>query len=210
MDYSRYENAIIKAQLTELRSRAEGEIRFNPYHDPRNGRFTNSSIGSGASAMGTAMFKGTASTRKIKEDYNGNTLISDGFRIHKHKGNIKTDVAETDSDGISAAYNNLVKAFVSAEKSGNVVELSLPSITNTSNMKVGNTKHYDFGEDMPLVNSRFLREAMLAVPNAKIYVKKDFHNSAEISPIRLVNDKGDEAYVLPVRKSVRADPIDHG
>lgn len=45
MDYSRFEKAIVKAQLTELESRAMGEteIRFNPYHDPKNGRFISAS-----------------------------------------------------------------------------------------------------------------------------------------------------------------------
>lgn len=56
--YSRYERAIRKAQYTEFMSRIQGEIRSNPYHDPKNGRFTSgngltNSVGGGIMKSGS-------------------------------------------------------------------------------------------------------------------------------------------------------------
>lgn len=47
-DYSRFERAILDCEQKEYRSRIEGEVRFNPYHDPQNGRFISAGGSGGA------------------------------------------------------------------------------------------------------------------------------------------------------------------
>lgn len=196
-----------------LRMMALEEQRFNPYHDPTNGRFTDANGGSGAINIGKSIQKGAS--RFYSHSGKNGTLISDGYRIHKHK-NIGQQVFESNSfdetNGIEANYKRITSEFERGKNNGEVNELTLPTMNEISSKgnKYGyrHTAAYDFGENLPLVNARYLREAMLAVPNGKAYVKKDLASS----PIYIKNDSGDEAIILPIRKviSQRAEPDDHG
>lgn len=202
-DYSTYEKRLAEIRMKGMELRAEeAELRFNPYHDPRNGRFTTASGGGGAVNIGKAMKK--SSTRFMSSfNENGTTIISDGYRIHKHSDISRSTFKSTDAKTVEKAYNGVMQDFENAKRNGEVKELALPTLNDISKnrQKIGTfiIDGYDFGENLPLVNPRYLREAMLAVPNGKAYVK----NNDVLSPIYIKNNKGDEAIILPIRKRLK-------
>lgn len=172
------------------------ELRFNPYHDPQNGRFTTARGGSGGVNIGKSIEKSAKNFYSSSGE--NETIISDGYRIHRHS-NINQVFKNSNSKAVEKAYSGVKLDFEKANRNGEVKEVALPSFNDMSkkSQKLANDKSmYDFGENQPLVSSQYLREAMLAVPNGKAYVKAN----DVLSPIYIKNDKGDEAIILPIRK----------
>ncbi len=67
-DYSFYEARLARVRMRELELRAEeAELRFNPYHDPSNGRFTTA----GGSGGGFLYSKGGKSAYVFERDIDG-------------------------------------------------------------------------------------------------------------------------------------------
>ena len=56
---------------------------------------------------------------------------------------------------------------------------------------------YDFGDELPMVDVKLLKDVMDCLPDAKAYIT----NRGSNSPIIFKSDKGD-AILLPVRKNV--------
>ena len=68
-DYSSYEARLARARMRELELRAEElELRFNPYHDPQNGRFTTAN---GGGSGGFLYSKGGKSAYVFERDIDG-------------------------------------------------------------------------------------------------------------------------------------------
>lgn len=185
---------------TSIEVRADGEelieTRFNPYHDPVNGRFTNSGGSNDRLNAAVHISKGDIF---IKSENKSGIIMTDGHRIHRHSSLDDLDrVADSSNSNFSPEklYNEQKKSFDNAFKNGMTKEVAIPEIGDLKG-----TDRYDFGDNAPLVQSGYLKDALKAVPGAKAYYRIDGKNP-ELSPIYFRNDNGDEVFLLPVRKSV--------
>ncbi len=81
-DYSSYEARLARARMRELELRAEElELRFNPYHDPSNGRFTTAGGGGG----GFLYSAGGKSAYVVPKERFQNSADDDMYEMAKYK-----------------------------------------------------------------------------------------------------------------------------
>ncbi len=180
------------------------ELRYNPYHDPINGRFTTASGANGRLNAAIHIAKNAnKSGHYYKSQSENGIFITDGFRIHKHKsidGDKVLPKSGRKQKSVNAEilYNGIKSEFTEAEKTGALKEIELPDISS-----VKNSIMHDFGENAPMLKSKYLEDAMKAVPNAKAYINTS--KNGELSAVYLKNDSGDEAFVMPARKRKRPE-----
>jgi hypothetical protein len=80
---------------------------------------------------------------------------------------------------------------------GEVKIKSIPATSYPYNRKI-----YDFGDGLPAVDAKFLKNIMDCLPDAKVYATNNPYRGdkrVEISPVLFRSEKGD-AILLPVRK----------
>lgn len=82
-DYSSYEARLAQVRMRELELRAEeAELRFNPYHDPSNGRFTTAGGGGGGGFLYSA---GGKSAYVVPKERFQNSADDDMYEMAKYK-----------------------------------------------------------------------------------------------------------------------------
>lgn len=148
------------------------------------------------------------------------TAYSAFKRVIKRNGDIRKNIAGvwTDSEGRSCVCDgylairmrspvdgfesvpglDLEKVWV--KDSDLVAELTVPSPgeVKINKKKLTNGKAvYDFGDELPMVDVKLLKDVMDCLPDARAYIT----DRGTTSPIIFKSDKGD-ALLLPVRKNV--------
>lgn len=148
------------------------------------------------------------------------TAYSAFKRVIKRNGDIRKNIAGVWKDGdgrscvcdgyIAIRMRNPVDGFESVpgvdldklwvEDADLISELNVPTPgevkINKRKLATGKTV-YDFGEGLPMVDVKLLKDIMDCLPDAKAYIT----NRGSNSPIIFKSDKGD-ALLLPVRKNV--------
>lgn len=148
------------------------------------------------------------------------TAYSAFKRVIKRNGDIRKNIAGvwTDSEGRSCVCDGYlairmrspVDGFESVpgvdlerlwvKDSDLVAELTVPSPgeVKINKKKLTNGKAvYDFGDELPMVDVKLLKDVMDCLPDARAYIT----DRGTTSPIIFKSDKGD-ALLLPVRKNV--------
>lgn len=148
------------------------------------------------------------------------TAYSAFKRVIKRNGDIRKNIAGvwTDSEGrscvcdgyIAIRMRSPVDGFESVpgidlerlwvKDSDLVAELTVPSPgeVKINKKKLTNGKAvYDFGDELPMVDVKLLKDVMDCLPDARAYIT----DRGTTSPIIFKSDKGD-ALLLPVRKNV--------
>lgn len=91
-------------------------------------------------------------------------------------------------------YDSLLKPFEKCDpyKIDNIKPLERPAIEDLKGLK-----EYDFGEGKPVLNARFLREALQTFPDAEL----DYLESKRgLSPVHFHSGFLGDAVILPIRK----------
>ena len=142
-DYSSYEARIARVRMRELEQRAEElELRFNPYHDPQNGRFTTAN--GGGSGSGFLYSKGGKSAyvfeRDIDSEYEAWTKSKAAKASHNADRNFKLDAFLREKHNNMTDANNVVSAR-DVEDYINY-KIGMHNIWLSTNLSVG-SKTYD-------------------------------------------------------------------
>lgn len=152
----------------------------------------------------------------------GGTAYSAFKRVIKRNGDIRKNIAGVwkDGDGRSCVCDGYIairlkkpiegfesvpgmdldKVFPNSTYFTDPVEVEIPT---PGELKIRKRKLttgkavYDFGEGLPMVDVKLLKDIMDCLPDAKAYIT----NRGSNSPIIFKSDKGD-ALLLPVRKNV--------
>lgn len=141
-DYSSYEARLARARMRELELRAEElELRFNPYHDPTNGRFTTAN---GGGSGGFLYSKGGKSAyvfeRDIDSEYEAWTKSKAAKASHNADRNFKLDAFLREKHNNMTDANNVVSAR-DVEDYINY-KIGMHNIWLSTNLSVG-SKTYD-------------------------------------------------------------------
>lgn len=127
----------------------------------------------------------------VWRDTEGRSCVCDGYlavRLHKHVEGFN-EVNGVDLD----------KIFPDSTYFADPVELEIPTPgglkINKRKLNDGRTL-YDFGEDLPLVDAKLLKDVMDCLPNAKAVADR----GSTTKMIYFTSDAGD-AILLPVRKN---------
>lgn len=142
-DYSSYEARLARARMRELELRAEElELRFNPYHDPQNGRFTTAN--GGGSGSGFLYSKGGKSAyvfeRDIDSEYEAWAKSKAAKASHNADRNFKLDAFLREKHNNMTDANNVVSAR-DVEDYINY-KIGMHNIWLSTNLSVG-SKTYD-------------------------------------------------------------------
>ena len=142
-DYSAYEARLARVRMRELELRAEElELRFNPYHDPTNGRFTTAN--GGGSGSGFLYSKGGKSAyvfeRDIDSEYEAWTKSKAAKASHNADRNFKLDAFLREKHNNMTDANNVVSAR-DVEDYINY-KIGMHNIWLSTNLSVG-SKTYD-------------------------------------------------------------------
>ena len=141
-DYSSYEARLARARMRELELRAEElELRFNPYHDPSNGRFTTAN---GGGSGGFLYSKGGKSAyvfeRDIDSEYEAWAKSKAAKASHNADRNFKLDAFLREKHNNMTDANNVVSAR-DVEDYINY-KIGMHNIWLSTNLSVG-SKTYD-------------------------------------------------------------------
>lgn len=140
------------------------------------------------------------------EDNFGRTFVCDGFRayrlekrpngleeiwtVHVHKETkAERERRERVHNGIEAMFD------------GNILENMAPVPVEYADVmtayKTSEDWTMDLGEDFPVVNVKYLRQAMEMLPGAKVYCQDNARRM--VSPVYVISENG-VALILPIRR----------
>lgn len=95
------------------------------------------------------------------------------------------------------AIHNAVEAMFDADKLSQVEEVPIEYETVMNVYRSSEDMTIDLGEDYPVVNIKYLREAMEMLPDGKVYCTDN--TKRMISPVYVISDDG-IALILPIRR----------
>lgn len=148
------------------------------------------------------------------------TAYSAFKRVIKRNGDIRKNIAGvwTDSEGRSCVCDGYIairmrspvegfenvpgvdldKLWVKDSDLVTEIDVPTPGEVKINKKKLTNGKAvYDFGDELPMVDVKLLKDVMDCLPDARAYIT----DRGTASPIIFKSDKGD-ALLLPVRKNV--------